>query len=183
MARTSRFGGRRGSEVGNDPAAFAGALRERIYATLTGIATLTLLLIYADEESVWSAIVSVVLAMGTLWLASLVSEIMAHGVTRNHPNYDGTAGQSDVGRDILYTASQSLSTMVVPVAVLLLSLTGLWSLRTALILAIASLMLTLVVAAFFAVRKSDIPFWGRVLVVVVELALGGVVIVGKVFAH
>ena len=154
-------------------------MRERIYATLTGVAVLTLLFIHVDEESTWSAIVSVVLAMGTLWLASLFSEVLAHGVMRNHPGYV----RREVQRDIMFTAGQSLSTMVAPVVVLLISLTGLWSLRTALILAIASLMLTLGGAAIFAVRNSAFPIWARTLIVVGELALGGIVILGKVLTH
>ncbi len=179
MASRSRFGGRLGSEHPDDPGAFAGALRERIYATLTGVAVLMLLLIHVDEESTWSAVVSVVLAMGTLWIASLFSELLAHGVVRNHPEYV----KRDVRSEIFSTAGQSLVTMVVPVALLLVSLTGLWGLRTALILAIASLMLTLATAAIFAVRNTAFPFWARAAIVLGELALGGIVILGKILTH
>lgn len=179
MATRSRLDGRRGSELPEDPASFAGALRERIYATLTGVAVLMLLLIHVDEESTWSAVVSVVLAMGTLWIASLFSELLAHGVVRNHPDYV----QRDVRSEIMFTAGQSLVTMIVPVVLLLVSLTGLWGLRTALILAIISLMVTLATAAIFAVRNTTFPFWARAAIVVAELALGGVVILGKIVTH
>ncbi len=166
--------------AGRDPDSVATALRERIYATLTGVATLTLLLVYAGEESVWSAVVSVVLAMGTLWLASLVSEVIAHGLVRQHPDY---THEPDTGRRIWETAGQSLLTLISPVIVILLSLTGIWSLRTSLIIAMIVLMSTLAIAALLAVRGSTFGFWTRVLIVAVELALGGVVILGKVLAH
>ncbi|HEV2530028.1 MAG TPA: hypothetical protein VGT61_16400 [Thermomicrobiales bacterium] len=161
------------------PASSVGALRERIYATLTAVSVLTLLLIHVDDESAASALTSLVLSLGTLWLASLLSEFLAHGVFFSHTE-DGRHG---IARDIFFTAGQSLVVMIVPSVFLLLSLTDLLSLRTALILAIGSMMLTLVAAALFAVRRTVIPFWGRVLIVLAEVLLGLVVIVGKTLTH
>ncbi|CAA9570136.1 MAG: hypothetical protein AVDCRST_MAG33-2442 [uncultured Thermomicrobiales bacterium] len=162
-----------------DPASVAGALRERVYASLTGVATLMLLLIYVEEETVASSVISLVVAMTTLWLASLVSEFIAHTATHE----DTAADRSGTIAQIFYTAGQSLELMVVPVGVILLSLTGLWELRTALILAVAALMVTLAVASIYAVRRSSFGWLHRLFIVAVELGLGALVIVAKIVAH
>lgn len=171
---TGKSAGRSGPR---DAETVAGALRERIYASLTGVATVMLLIIHADDETVTSAVVSVVIAMTTLWLASLVSEMLAHGVT--------STGDDDrsAARRIAFTAGQSLELVTVPVGLILLSLTGVWSLRTSLILAVVALMGTLAIASIYAVRRSRLGWFARVLVVLVELGLGAIVILGKVLSH
>ncbi len=73
--------------------------------------------------------------------------------------------------------------MTVPVGLILLSLTGVWSLRTSLILAVVALMGTLAIASIYAVRRSDLGWFARGLIVLVELGLGGIVILGKVLSH
>lgn len=77
----------------------ASALRERIYASLTGVATVMLLIIHVDDETVTSAVISVVIAMTTLWLASLVSEVIAHGATSSAGDHRSAA------RRIAFTAA------------------------------------------------------------------------------
>jgi hypothetical protein len=176
--RVLAAGDRRGDSP-VDPETFVGALRERIYATLTGISVLTLLLIHVDEESVGSAVSSLAVTLVTLWLASLLSESLAHGLLGHRDGPD----RREVWREIMFTAGQSLTVLVVPTALLLLSLTDLLSLRAAIILAIASMVLTLAAAAIAAMHRSTIPFWGRVLVILAEVALGLLVIAGKVIGH
>lgn len=167
-------GGRSGPR---DAETVASALRERIYASLTGVATIMLLIIHVDDETVTSSVISLVIAMTTLWLASLVSEIIAHGATSTGDDHQSAA------RRIFYTAGQSLELMAVPVGLILLSLTGIWELRTALILAVVALMGTLAVASIYAVRRSSLGWFARTLIVLVELGLGGAVILGKVLSH
>lgn len=162
-----------------DAETVAAALRERIYASLTGVATLMLLLIYVKEETVASSVVSLVVAMTTLWLASLVSEFIAHVATHG----DTADDRRRMLARIVFTAGQSLELIVVPTGIILLSLIGLWDLRTALILAVASLMATLAIASIYAVRRSTFGWLHRLLIVAVELALGGIVIVAKILAH
>lgn len=118
--------------------------------------------------------------MVTLWLASLVSEVIAHAATRAD---DDPARDRTTGSRIRYTAGQSLELLVVPVVVLLLSLTGIWSLRTALIVAIVVMMATLAGASVYAVRRSTFSPLARVTILLVELALGGLLIVATVLAH
>lgn len=180
VSRLLRLGGNDGARPERDAVDVAGALRERIYASLTGVATLMLLILHADGESAWSAAISLTVAMVTLWLASLVSEVIAHAATRAD---DDPARDRTTGSRIRYTAGQSLELLVVPVVVLLLSLTGIWSLRTALIVAIVVMMATLAGASVYAVRRSTFSPLARVTIVLVELALGGLVIVAKVLAH
>ncbi len=90
-------GGRSGPR---DAETVASALRERIYASLTGVATVMLLVIHVDEETVTSAVVTVVIAMTTLWLASLVSEVIAHGATSTADDHRSAA------RRIAFTAGR-----------------------------------------------------------------------------
>lgn len=164
-------GGRGDRAELRDATTVAGALRERIYATLTGVATLMLLVIHVEDETVTSSVVSVVIAMTTLWLASLVSEFIAHAAT-----HDTAGDQRSNVRRILFTAGQSLE-------LILLSRTGIWSLRTALILAVSALMATLAIASIYAVRRSSFGSVARGVIVLVELGLGAAVILAKVLAH
>lgn len=171
-------GGRGDRAELRDATTVAGALRERIYATLTGVATLMLLVIHVEDETVTSSVVSVVIAMTTLWLASLVSEFIAHAAT-----HDTAGDQRSNVRRILFTAGQSLELILFPVVLILLSRTGIWSLRTALILAVSALMATLAIASIYAVRRSSFGSVARGVIVLVELGLGAAVILAKVLAH
>ncbi len=160
-----------------DPETAAAALRERVYATLTGLSTVLVLLGVADSTSVLGAAVSVAVTMAGLWAASLVAEIVAH--TAVH----GEAPQEKQRRTIGATAAQALETAVVPVLLIGLSGTGIWTLRTGLVLASVGLVLTLVVVALLAVRRSTLSVAKRVLVVIGELALGLAVVAIKLLAH
>jgi tellurite resistance protein TehA-like permease len=95
----------------------------------------------------------------------------------------GEAPAEKQRRTIGATAAQALETAVVPVLVIGLSATGIWPLRTGLVLAAAGLVLTLVVVALIAVRRSTLSTGKRILVVAGELALGLVVVAIKLLAH
>ena len=165
--------------VPRDAETVAGALRERIYASLTGVATVMLLVIHVDDETVASSAISLVVAMTTLWAASLVSEFVAHTAT----HADNADQRRRTISRIFFTAGQSLELLGIPVGVILLSLTGVWGLRTSLILAVVALMTSLAVASIYAVRRSSFNWLHRLLIVAIELGLGAVVILAKVVAH
>lgn len=136
-----------------------------------------LLVIHVEDETVVSSVISLIITMTTLWLASLVSEVVADGATGSGEDDRSTRSR------IVFTAGQSLELLVVPVGLILLSLTGIWTLRTALVFAIMALMATLALASIYAVRRSGLGWFARVIIVLIEIGLGGVVIVAKVLSH
>ena len=155
----------------------ANVLRERIYATLTGIATLVVLIQQDASISAWRVAGTLALTMGVLWIASLVSDFIAAAAT--HSTDPGDERESD----ILHVAGQSIETMLIPLIVILLSLTRIWSVRTGMILAVVAMVLTIVGVSWLAVRRSSFGFWTRVGIMVVELALALAVVVAKMLEH
>ena len=64
-----------------------------------------------------------------------------------------------------------------------LSVTGIWTVRTGLILAMISLVLTILVIAIWAVHRSTLTALQRFFVVAAELSLCLVVVAIKLLAH
>jgi hypothetical protein len=160
-----------------DPETAAGLLRERVYATLTGLSTVLILLPVAGSTTVAAAAASVGVTMLGLFAASLVAELVAHAALH------GEAPRRDQFRRMRMIAGQALETASGPLVLIGLSATGLWTLRTGLILATGALVLTLVVVSAFAVRRSTLGPLGRFGIVAGELVLAGVVIAIKLLAH
>lgn len=159
-----------------DPGTAAEALRERIYATITGLSTVVILLGYAEETSAWSAASSLAVTMLGLWAASFVADLVAH--TRVH----GEPARWELRR-MAYIAGQILETAFLPVAVIAMAGTGIWTVRTGLIIAIVLLVITQTVAASWAVGRSTLGIGRRLLIIAVEVVLCGIVIAIKLLAH
>ena len=132
-----------------DETTAAQALRERIYASLTGIATVAILLGYAEETSPVSAAASLAVTMGGLWGASIVADLVAH------PAVHGDAPSASHWHRIIYVAGQALEIALVPVAAVALAGTGIWTVHTGLVIAEVALVVTLVAAALWAGAALD----------------------------
>lgn len=128
----------------------------------------------AAGTSVPAAATSVAVTMGWLWAASLVADIVAH--TAVH----GEAPRDEQRRTIAATAAQALETAVVPVLLIALSATGIWTLRSGLVLAVAGRPDA---RGGRRRRRPALDATRHVLVVVGELALGLVVVAIKLAAR
>ena len=160
-----------------DPVAAAAALRERVYATVTGLSTVLILLSQADSISPRAATIDLAVTMGGLWIASVFADVVAHSTVQ------GDAVRGDQLRSIMRVGAQAAEIAVVPLLAIGLSGTGWWTLHTGLVIAICALLLTQLVVALIALRLSTISTPRRLLIIAAELVLGGLVIAIKLAAH
>ena len=159
-----------------DPEDATAALRERVYMTLTGLATV-LTLIYVDTRSTVAAISSLVATMVGLAAASLVADIVAHSTVQGEPP------EKPELRHMLVVAGQALELVLLPVLVVAASAAGWWTLDTALLVAAATFVVEQLLVTVLAIRRSTLTGVKRFAVVLVELALCALVIVVKLLAH
>src|SRR4029453_9077393 len=110
--------------------------REALYASITGVATLLVMIPSSEAFTGRSAASSLLGTMGGLFAAGLVADTIAHASESG-----GATRRSTMGR-ILGASIRALEITVVPAVLLLLSDTGIWSLRTGLTCAIAGLTVT-----------------------------------------
>ena len=153
-------------------------LRERVYGAMACLATLAVLVRYTDPEpSAWATVSSVAVATGSLWVASLVADWVAHlGVHRAAPR--GRAALR-----MLQGSGQILEAAVLPLLVLIAAGVGLLSTSTATWIAMWILVVELGVIAFLAVRGAQLRWWQE-LFTITALVGAGVLVVGfKILAH
>jgi hypothetical protein len=152
-------------------------LRERIYGGISCLSTLLVLARVGHEESAWVVVFDLLVATVSLWaaslLADLVSHLGAHGVLPKG---------GELGR-VFRASGQILEAAVVPVLLLVLGAVHVFALDTALWAGIWVSVATLGLFAVLAARRTPVGFWGRLAIVVVVLALGGLVVAAKTFVH
>ena len=125
-----------GTRHGKRPARMTQHAREALYASITGVATLLVMIPSSEAFTGRSAASSLLGTMGGLFAAGLVADTIAHA------SEGGGATRRSTMRRILGASIRALEITVVPAVLLLLSDTGIWSLRTGLTLAIAALTVT-----------------------------------------
>lgn len=160
-----------------DPDTSTAALRERVYATLVGLATVLTLLNYVDGTSPGGAALQLAGSMTALFAASLVADVVAHS---------GTHGEFPRGRALrraMAISAQILEIAAGPVALIALAATGLWTLRTGLVLAACLFATTQVGVALLATRRSRLSRGRRIVLVLVEIGLGAAVVAIKLLTH
>ncbi len=151
--------------------------REALYASITGVATLLVMVPSSAEFSGRSAAGSLLGTMGGLFAASLVADTIAHA------GEHGGATRRDTMRSILHASLRALEITVVPIVLLLLSDTGIWSLRTGLMLAIVALALTQLGVVLWGLRGSGTTKWQKAGYLLLQLAAIGGVVLLKVLVH
>ena len=160
-----------------DPETVSELLKERVYASLTGLSTVLVLLGAGEDTTVRGAVASVGVTMFGLYAAGLVADIVAHAAVH------GSVPRGEQLRRMRRVAGQALETATVPLVLIGLGATRLWTLHTGLVAAAVALVVTLVAVALVAVRRSRLGPVGRAAIVLGELALAGVVIAIKLLAH
>ena len=151
--------------------------REALYASITGVATLLVMIPSSEAFTGRSAAGSLLSTMGGLFAASLVADTIAHAGEHGGATRRGTM------RRILRASIRALEITVVPAVLLLLSDTGIWSLRTGLTLAIAALTVTQLVLVLAGLRGSATTKWQKAGYLLLQLAAVGGVVLLKVLVH
>lgn len=159
------------------PARMTHHAREALYASITGIATLLVMLPSAEAFTGRSAASSLLGTMGGLFAASLVADTIAHA------SEHGGATRRSTMRQILSASVRALEITAIPVVLLLLSDIGIWSLRTGLTLAIAALTVTQLVVVLWGLRGSGTTNAQKAGYLLLQLAAVGAVVLLKVIAH
>jgi len=161
----------------DDPEVAAEHLRERVYGSVTVLASIVTLLAPDFRGDAVGAALTLVVAVAALWAASLFADLTAH-LAVHQAGPDRTAV-----RTLLSSHAQILVVAVLPTVLVLSTETGWWELDTALGWAAGAQVLTLALVGLLAVRGTRIPFWGKVFVVGGEVALGLAVVGIKLLGH
>lgn len=164
--------------VGRDsPGARAERLKERVYVTFTVLAVVLTLRTHASElsagEAALTLLVTVVATLLAVFVADFVSHLAVHAALP-------TAGQL---RHMLSVSVGSLGVIGVPMLLLLASGLGLLRMETALTAITVTLIVTLAVVGYLAVRRVKLPLLIKLLVLAVVVALGFAVVGLELFAH
>lgn len=177
-SRRERFGraSARPAELAGRKDAFVAYLKERVYATFTGLAII-LAVDLGDHPEADHALVALLLGVLGITVAGFVSDILSHlAVHRTFP--DGTEFAIR-----LRVAAGSISTMVTPGILLALALFGVLEIDTALRICLIVYIATLGVIGWLAVRRSRLTWWQQLSALAMLIALGLVVVGLQTLAH
>ena len=155
----------------------ASALRERIYGSIACLATLLVITGYGPLDHPWTDVADVAVATGGLWTASVLAEVIAH--IGSH----GTTPDAREVRHITWVSGQIMAASALPL--LLLVLAGLDVLPTAAAVwsGVWVLVAEMGLFAFFAVRRTTLSRWRKVVLIASLVALGLLVVLLKTLAH
>jgi hypothetical protein len=159
------------------PEEAAPLLRERIYGTVTALATITTLAVGEDEARAGEAVVTLLVTIGALWLASVFADSTGHLAA--HQKWPTVLEWRHMAR----TTGQILASLPAPLLLLTCAAFGLWRVDTALYWAAGVQVLTLGFMGGLAVRSLPLSTWVKALIVAAEVLLGLLVVAVKLLAH
>jgi hypothetical protein len=155
----------------------AASLKERVYISFTSLAVILALRSHADETSPAAAAATLsIVVVGSLlgiFVADLLSHLTVHEELPSRP----------LLRHMIAVSTESLSVLVTPLLLLTAAGLGLWTTAVALQWAIVVLVVTLFVIGYLAIRKLDLPFRHKALIVFAEVVLSLLVIALELLAH
>jgi hypothetical protein len=158
------------------PTELAALLRERVYGGITCLSTLLVLVTRLKEPLLpWEAVLDLVIATGGLWMASLFAEYVSHLAL-----HDADGERVDL-RSLLRTSGQILEAAVLPGIVLVVGALGRIPFSVALWASVWLLVAEMGLFALLAVRRTRLPWWKQLVLVVALVALGLLVIFLKTF--
>ena len=159
------------------PDELAAGLKERVYATFTGLAILLAVRAHGEQFDPTEANISLIIGVAGITLAGFVSDILSHlTVHRTFPN------RAETGH-LLWVAFGALGSLVVPGITLALASFGIIDADAAARIAIGALIVTLAVIVLLAVRRAGLTLVKQLLAIVMLTALGGAVIALELLAH
>ena len=152
----------------------AQALKERVYATFTGLAIV--LVLRGHEPSPQDATFSLVIGVLGITVAGFVAEIIAHLAA-----HGAFPSRAELGR-MSRIASGAFGSASVPI-VLLLTWPGWIELETALRVSTIIYLATLGLIGFAAVRRTSLSWWAQLLALLALVLLGAIVVGLQLLAH
>ncbi|MEV6877649.1 hypothetical protein [Amycolatopsis sp. NPDC051128] len=145
----------------------AAVLRERVYGGITCLSTLLVLAGRLREPLVpWAAVLDLVIATGGIWAASLFAEYVSHLAL-----HDVDGERVDL-RSLLRASGQILEAAVLPGLVLVAGALGGIPFSVAVWTSVWLLVAEMGLFALLAVRRTRLPWWKQLLLVVALVALG-----------
>ena len=160
------------------PATTGAILRERLYGNIACLSTLLVLTQHTTGDATAGyALLDVAVATGGLFGASLFAEFVAHLGMHGERLHRGD------WKILLGTSWQIVQAAMVPMVLLAVSATGWWDFHPALWTSVWVLVAQMGVFAFFAVRRTGLSWFGRILLVLAIIAFWLVVIGVKTLAH
>ena len=151
--------------------------RERIYASFTGVAVLTVLALDAEHLVAWQAVAALLAAIVAISLAGFVAELTAYQLA--HSTLPGTGEL----RTMLLIAAGAFGSASIPFVVLAGAVVGLLPLTLSLQIGIGIYFATLLVTTLLASARTRLPWRQQLISIATLTALGVVVIMMLVLAH
>lgn len=155
----------------------ADALKERVYATFTGLAIVLVQHANVEHVSAPRAAVTLLVGIVAITAAGFVADVIAHlAVHAAFPDRD------ELGR-MLRIAGSAVASAAVPLILLALAAFGVFELEGALRAASIVYLATLGLIGYVAVRRTRVAWWKQLVALGALVALGLAVVVLQQLAH
>lgn len=153
------------------------SIKERIYATFTGLAIVLVQNSNVEHTSAVRASVTLLVGIVAIAVAGFVAELLAHlAVHATFPD------RREFGRMLRLTGT-AIASAAIPLLVLLLAVWDWIELGTALTIASVVYVAILGLIGYIAVRRTRAPWWKQVIALGILVALGGLAILIQQLAH
>ena len=155
----------------------AESLKERVYITFTSLAVVLALQSHADETTPAAAAATLsIVVIGSL-LGIFVADLLSHLTVHAKPP------TREELRHMITVSTEALGVLVTPLLLLTAAGLGLWTTAVALRWAITVLVVTLLIIGYLAIRRLNLPFRHKAVIVLAEVVLSLVVIGLELLAH
>lgn len=155
----------------------ADALKERVYATFTGLAIVLVQHANVEHTGPVRAAVTLLVGIVAITAAGFVADVIAHlAVHAAFPDRD------EVGR-MLRISGSAIASAAVPLILLALAAFGVFELEPALRAASIVYLVTLGLIGYVAVRRTRVAWWKQVVALAALVALGLAVVALQQLAH
>jgi hypothetical protein len=155
----------------------AEALKERVYATFTGLAIVLVQLANVEHITATRATLTLLVGIVAITAAGFVANVVAYlAVHAAFPD------REEVGR-MLRIAGSALASAGVPIILLALAAIGVFELETALRAASIVGIVTLGLVGFVAVLRTRVAWWKQLVALGALMALGLGVVLLQLLAH
>lgn len=161
----------------HDPVVDRAAIKERVYATFTGLAIVLVQNTNVEHTSAPQAAVTLLIGIVAIALAGFAADLVAHLAT--HGSFPRGADL----REVLKLTGTALGSAAVPLLVLLAAVLGWIELRTALTIASIVYVAILGLIGYVAVRRTGVSWWQQLIALGILVGLGGVVVLVQQLAH
>ncbi|MDR6905549.1 energy-converting hydrogenase Eha subunit H [Agromyces sp. 3263] len=155
----------------------AEALKERVYATFTGLAIVLVQAGNVEHLTARQATLALLVGIVGITVAGFVADIVSHLAV--HAAFPSPA---ELGR-MARVAGEALASAGVPLILLALAWLGVFELAGALRAASIVYIVTLALIGFLAVRRTHLEWWKQVLALAMLVGLGLAVIGLQQLAH